>query len=198
MTATAILAPVRFCKKCQVETERHSDGKCKPCKRAYLYKWRKLNPDKFRAIQDKWDAKSEDRLKAAASALYLANRDAKILYAKEYYETNKEKITPKKKAWQSENLEACRISHHKRRAKKQDSGGTLSKGLSKKLYSLQKGKCPCCGLPLGKNYHMDHIVPLARGGAHTDDNIQLLTQRCNNQKHAKDPIDFMQSRGFLL
>jgi 5-methylcytosine-specific restriction endonuclease McrA len=53
-------------------------------------------------------------------------------------------------------------------------------------------------LPLGDNYHIDHIMPLALGGSNTDDNIQLLRQRCNNQKCAKHPVDFMQSRGFLL
>jgi 5-methylcytosine-specific restriction endonuclease McrA len=51
---------------------------------------------------------------------------------------------------------------------------------------------------LGDNYHLDHIVPLAIGGTNTDDNIQLLRQKCNQQKSAKHPIDFMQSRGFLL
>lgn len=29
-------------------------------------------------------------------------------------------------------------------------------------------------------------------------NLQLLCPTCNQQKNAHDPIDFMQSRGFLL
>jgi hypothetical protein len=33
---------------------------------------------------------------------------------------------------------------------------------------------------------------------HTDFNVQLLCATCNLNKNAKDPIDFMQSRGFLL
>jgi 5-methylcytosine-specific restriction endonuclease McrA len=45
---------------------------------------------------------------------------------------------------------------------------------------------------------MDHIIPLALGGANTDDNIQLLRATCNLQKHTKHPIDFMQQRGYLL
>jgi 5-methylcytosine-specific restriction endonuclease McrA len=52
--------------------------------------------------------------------------------------------------------------------------------------------------PLGDNYHLDHITPITLGGSNTDDNMQLLRQRCNNQKYNKHPIDFMQSRGFLL
>lgn len=45
---------------------------------------------------------------------------------------------------------------------------------------------------------MDHIVPLALGGSNTDGNIQLLRATCNQQKHAKHPVVFMQERGFLL
>jgi 5-methylcytosine-specific restriction endonuclease McrA len=78
------------------------------------------------------------------------------------------------------------------------SGGKLSPDLAERLYELQGGKCACCGKPLGEKYHLDHIMPLALGGANTDDNMQLLTARCNIQKSAKHPIDFMQERGFLL
>lgn len=189
---------VRFCKKCQCETERHSDGRCRPCKRAYLYQWRKENPDKFRAIQDKWEGKNPDKLKEAARSLYLEKRLQKLAYAKDYYEKNKEALKPKKAQWQAANLDLCRVSDQNRRAAKLQRGGVLSRGLKVKLLALQQGKCACCGLPLGKNYHLDHIMPLALGGSNTDENIQLLRQRCNNQKHAKHPVDFMQSRGFLL
>ena len=189
---------VKFCKVCQCETERHADGRCRPCKRAYLYKWRTENPEKFRAIQDKWDEANKEKMQQAAHDLYLEKRDQKIEYAKNYYEANKESLKPKKRQWQQSNLEACRISHANRRAAKEFSGGVLSKNLKSKLFALQRGKCACCRQPLGDKYHLDHIMPLALGGSNTDDNIQLLRQRCNNQKHAKHPVDFMQSRGFLL
>ena len=52
--------------------------------------------------------------------------------------------------------------------------------------------------PLGNDYHLDHINPLALGGSKTDEKIQLLRATCNLQKNAKHPVDFMQSRGFLL
>lgn len=42
------------------------------------------------------------------------------------------------------------------------------------------------------------IVPLALGGTNTDGNMQLLRSTCNQKKHAKHPVDFMQQRGFLL
>lgn len=52
------------------------------------------------------------------------------------------------------------------------------------------GKCGVCGkavnlaleYPHPMSASMDHIVPLARGGSHTYDNIQLAHLRCNLQK----------------
>jgi hypothetical protein len=41
-------------------------------------------------------------------------------------------------------------------------------------------------------------MPLALGGSNTDDNMQLLRAICNYHKYTKHPIDFMQSKGFLL
>lgn len=109
-----------------------------------------------------------------------------------------DKEREKKIRWKSENPERDRIHSQTKRARRRKLGGKLSIGLSKKLFEAQRGKCACCGLPLGDNYHLDHIMPLALGGANEDWNIQLLRQHCNNKKHAKHPIDFMQSKGYLL
>lgn len=48
------------------------------------------------------------------------------------------------------------------------------------------------------SYPVELFIPLWMGGANTDENMQLLRAVCNMQKSAKHPIDFMQSRGFLL
>lgn len=40
----------------------------------------------------------------------------------------------------------------------------------------------------GRNSNGDHIIPLAKGGADTVDNMQLLHKACNLSKGAKLPI----------
>lgn len=67
----------------------------------------------------------------------------------------------------------------------------------KELGDMQKWKCAICKEKLVK-YDIDHIQPVSKGGTNEKHNLQLLCQRCNRTKQAKDPIEFMQSKGFLL
>jgi hypothetical protein len=76
--------------------------------------------------------------------------------------------------------------------------GRLPKGTIKELGEYQRWKCVVCFVGIKNNYHVDHIIPLAKGGTHVRENVQLLCPTCNVRKSAKDPIEFMQSRGFLL
>lgn len=115
-----------------------------------------------------------------------------------YYEANSEKVKATRAKWAEANREQLRTLRHNYRARKSANGGKLSKDIADRLFVLQRGKCACCGLPLGTDYHLDHIMPLALGGSNTDDNIQLLRSSCNHQKRAKHPVEFMQQRGFLL
>ena len=48
------------------------------------------------------------------------------------------------------------------------------------------GVCGICQQPIGMSVvHIDHIIPLARGGSHTQDNLQLAHAHCNISKGAK-------------
>lgn len=77
-------------------------------------------------------------------------------------------------------------------------GGPLPRNFIKRLFELQRGCCAACRKKVGKNYHVDHIVALAVGGKHEPTNLQILCSSCNVRKWIKDPIEFMQSQGYLL
>lgn len=64
-----------------------------------------------------------------------------------------------------------------------DRMGRKSKNIRHIRYGEQEGRCNGCGehFPF-KNMTEDHIVPKQRGGADTDDNIQLLCNWCNSKK----------------
>lgn len=76
--------------------------------------------------------------------------------------------------------------------------GRLPRGTVERIGGMQRWKCACCRVGIKDKYHVDHIMPLAKGGKHEPANIQLLCPRCNVRKSAKLPEDFMRQNGYLL
>ncbi len=55
-----------------------------------------------------------------------------------------------------------------------------------KVWEKYTGICGICSLPADfKDYELDHIIPLSRGGSDTYDNVQVAHPRCNRQKGNK-------------
>jgi tetratricopeptide (TPR) repeat protein len=50
------------------------------------------------------------------------------------------------------------------------------------VWRRDDGRCVQCGSQ--ENLEYDHIIPLSRGGANTERNLQLLCERCNRSKGA--------------
>jgi 5-methylcytosine-specific restriction endonuclease McrA len=195
---------MKICPKCG---SAFDGERCKPCRAAWAKAYRAANSKKLNAEGAARYLANKENIKAHKKLYDSTHRTQKRIYREKNKErerknnasrreANKEKIKIKKADYYSKNRDDYRLRWQSRRTLK--SNGVLSKGLTKKLFELQRGRCACCGKPLGDDYHLDHIMPLALGGANEDKNMQLLRQRCNNQKHAKDPIAFMQERGFLL
>lgn len=161
-------------------------------------KWMLNNPDKVKQHYVKSREKNIDKIKARGAKYRAENVEKEKARCAKYRAANPEKRKETSDKYRATHVEECRLIVHNRNARKRENGCTLTRGLTSRLFKLQRGKCPCCGKPLGKDYHIDHKKPLALGGQNVDSNIQLLRAICNMQKGAKDPVDFMQSRGFLL
>lgn len=207
---------IKICDKCG-STERTPDGKCRPCRKIYMTKFRAEKADKIRASKQAWNARNAEKVKAQNSARckkWLANNSEKAkLRADEWAKANPEKVAAAKAAWLAANPEkhkaatsgwakrnrpARRIHWQNYKARKLAAGGTFTPEDIKAILRRQKRKCVVCWVDISKSYHIDHIMPLFLGGSNDRTNIQLLCPHCNTSKQAKHPIDFMQSRGFLL
>jgi len=187
--------PVKACVKCGA-TDRNGSGKCRPCKKLISARRYQAKSEQIKAAATAWRAANSGRDREYSRLKYEANKEAVKAAANAWNRAHPERVKANSKAWKAANPAGRTEQKQNRRARR--AGGRLSRGLIKKLFALQRGKCPCCSLPLGNDYHLDHKMPLALGGRNVDDNMQLLRKSCNLQKHAKHPVDFMQSRGFLL
>lgn len=184
----------KFCNGCS--SRKHVDEfyKSKSKRDGYESRCKKCSQD---AGRQKY-LKNKEEVNSRSIARQKANPEKHRDSVRQWRDRNQDLVRERDKLWRQMNPEKVRLKAHRRRAQKKNVGGKISVGLAQKLLLLQRGKCACCGLPLGDDFHMDHIMPMALGGPNTDDNIQLLRQRCNSQKSSKHPVDFMQQRGRLL
>jgi 5-methylcytosine-specific restriction endonuclease McrA len=54
------------------------------------------------------------------------------------------------------------------------------------LYHEQNGLCAlCCDLLVLGEHHVDHKIPVSRGGGNERENLQLTHPKCNQSKGAK-------------
>jgi 5-methylcytosine-specific restriction endonuclease McrA len=54
--------------------------------------------------------------------------------------------------------------------------------------------CFYCKEPLTSDYHVDHKIPIAKGGTHSIENFALACMQCNQEKHAKDLDEYRNRR----
>lgn len=213
------------CRSCGAD-DRFPGGRCRECARQYRQKnrdeinalkrgyWnrekerlnaerredRKKNPDKYRVAQRRTYERHKDAILLRSKLYYHATKQERRRTQRAWYVANVEKHRKSGRAWVENNRERRReiARTYSYRRRQTERAGKLSPGIVAKLVKLQRGKCACCGRPLGSRFHLDHIVPLALGGENADDNVQLLRVKCNLQKGAKHPVEFMQQRGLLL
>lgn len=204
---------MKLCRKCNVEkpaTEFHKqsekkDGlqsRCKVCKLSENASWYAENAERHAENGRAWN---------------LANPEKRVSYSRKYRKSNPEKAkesyqswnaaNPEKraeiyKAYRTANPEKFAQKYRNRRAKKKSSGGSHTTSDVRAIFESQRGLCANCPNKLiksGKNrYHVDHIVPLAKGGSNDKYNLQCLCPGCNLRKSAKDPFDWAKENGKLL
>lgn len=145
-------------------------------KRKYL-----LKPD-VRARASERNRRPEimamNRVSAQKSSRRPGARERKREYMREYFR-------------RPDVVERRNISKNNRRARKMNAGGSYTADDIMKQYSSQNGRCWWCGKKVGKKYHIDHVIPLSRGGSNGPRNIVISCPHCNVSKNDKLPQEWV-------
>jgi 5-methylcytosine-specific restriction endonuclease McrA len=150
-------------------------------------RWREKHREYDLARKRAWDEANKALLLERANARTAA-RSAEDL----------RRIRETRKAWREANPELHRarrrLEAQRRRAL---AGGYRVEYVSPSVIGLliqaQGERCVYCRIFQPAQWHVDHIMPLALGGAHEETNFQMLCADCNVAKGARHPDEFARS-----
>lgn len=124
----------------------------------------------------------------------LAKRKAAALRQREsnkaWRSANPDRMRKLIRAWKHRNPEKVKAARRKRGSKTASRRAWLMK--------VQRGRCAICRGRMGKETHIDHVIPLKLGGPDRRSNLQLTCPTCNLSKGAQHPLDHARSLGRLL
>ena len=184
---------IKVCSRCKEEkpiTEFSKDkstkdghrSNCKVCRRKSQKKYYEDNREKERARSKKYIENNPEKRKGTQ---------------KKYRKNNREKIKDYQKKYREDNQEKVRLQRFKRRARLREA--KIEDFSHKDLLDfwseneIKPQECFYCKkeMPEGPE-HIDHYIPLIKGGTHERENLRPSCASCNLSKHAKHPEIFME------
>lgn len=202
--------PLRRCSKCGNEFPATTEyfykaGKwlrpeCICCSREYrrnynkthlegsrirLQRWRNRHPEENRERSRRYKSNNLEKVRESSRRYHRENREKERLYQRRRY-----KQFP----------EMARAKFHRRRLREQSSGEHFTASdirLQIKAQTDKKGRLRCwwCGKVVKGSYHIDHVIPLDKGGSNGANNIVISCPRDNDSKGTKTIFEW---RGRLL
>jgi 5-methylcytosine-specific restriction endonuclease McrA len=152
--------------------------------------------------QRRYRERHAERVKESQQRWLEANPERRKEVARNFYQRNKKSENARAMKWRAENPDAARKhrmdSHYRnyesdilrmaaRRAKAR--AFLITAKDSRRIMSQ-----PCAECGAGENLHLDHIVPISRGGLHSVGNLQMLCQRCNLSKNSQLTVEWRAKR----
>jgi len=177
----------KTCKKCGVDKPHAEFSKdkykkdglrnsCKPCSNEQIKKWREKNPEYHKKYQEE----NREYYREYNKKWNKENKEHRLEYHKKWNKENKERKSGYNKKWYRDNLHLIKARDQKRRARKKAALPHLSENEKLALKLLAEE-----AVLLGPNWHLDHIVPISKGGLHHPDNLQIVKSSYNLSKSNK-------------
>lgn len=96
--------------------------------------------------------------------------------------------------WRKNNPARSRETSRRRRALRRHA--TIESVNEQAVFALYNHACVYCGAK--ERLSLDHIIPLASGGPHAEDNLVVACSRCNSSKGSKPLADWLQTQPYAV
>lgn len=173
------------CSGCRDEQNRRTTAAYRAANRDKLIEynraWRQKNPTYHSEFNKRWRAE---------------NREAYLAYHAKYRAENPEVVRERYRQWEARNPKHAvewvannreRARENVRRRRSRLRGATTFEIRSRDILRLldrHRWECVYCGESLRAGYHIDHVVPISRGGSNGVGNILPACDFCNVSKNS--------------
>jgi 5-methylcytosine-specific restriction endonuclease McrA len=150
--------------------------------------YRVANAERIREYQEA----NAERIAERKRKYYTANAEHVSEWGRKYRKANAERIAKKASERQRKYRKTpagsavSRAASHRRRARKLAVGGSYTPADIEAIRIAQGNHCYLCGKKL-KGFHIDHFIPLSKGGTNDPGNLRLACPKCNLSKGGKHP-----------
>ena len=192
------------CSKCgevkEISQFRKHRASCISCEKEYRKQYRQRNEEHIKQYQKQYHVQykqdNKERIKEIEKKYYQENKERKKQYQSQYYHENIEYIKQHKKKYrkqynQSEQgREVNYRANLKRRSYKHKVIYTPIQ--RKRLLDRDNWSCQSCGCKVHDRNtgdwntpdkaHINHIVPISKGGNSKPENLRILCRSCNLSK----------------
>ena len=166
------------------EKRKARDKAYREANREKVKAYYEANREKIKARDKAYREAYPEKKKARSKAYREANREKIKAWDKAYHEAYPEKIKARDKAYREAHPEKIRIKNRRRRAKQANAYVPLNKEEKKYELHLELARI-ALQKETGREYHIDHILPLAHGGIEHPVNWRLMDGKENSSKSAK-------------
>ena len=152
--------------------------------RAYAPVYREAHKEEIVVRERAYRETHKAEIAAKNRSYREANREELDAYNRAYHEAHREEIVARKRAYlQTRRGRAGSLADSSRR-RARPGGQELTAGVMQEVQSAAGGICCYCGEPFDDG-HIDHIIPVSKGGTNDRENLVYCCAFCNMSKGAK-------------
>jgi len=143
-----------------------------------------------KACESHYVRENKEHINRAARAWRAKNRARYNKETREQRNTNSKHVNELRRLRLRRNPERVRVVQRNRYARQMGAEGHHTAQDIEILYKAQKGRCYWCDKRVGKDYHVDHVIPLSRGGTNWPSNLVIACAYCNCSRGNKLPHEW--------
>lgn len=163
-------------------------NKTSPKRREWTRKNWAENKDRLKQQNQEYRQRNLESIRAKRRADYWANREARLISNRKHYEQNRERRIRQASEYSKQNPHVAAKRHAVRRLRVEATieNENAIAAFIKLIRSSRWVYCYYCNRRVsGKKAHIDHVIPLARGGSHKPGNLCASCPPCNLRKSDK-------------